>query len=92
MFTLLAIITRILKEVCAHSSSYGKLVAAVVLHRRGVSLNPDEAHVVSAIDSQEAHPEVGVLLPHKTLTFPAKHPLLVHRLDNILRVGVECYV
>lgn len=52
----------------------GQPVAAVVLDGLGVSLDPDEADPVAAVDVQEAAPQVGVLLAGEILPDPAEEP------------------
>ena len=53
---LYAVISRILEEIASEGCGHGQLVATVVLHGRGVTLHPDELHVVATVDAQEAHP------------------------------------
>ena len=87
---LFGIVPRVLGPVRAVvGGRHGQLVAAVVLDRLGVALDPYEADAVAVVRAQEAHPEVGVLLPGKPLLHPREEPPLRHGVDHILRVGVD---
>lgn len=87
---LFGIVPRVLGPVRAVvGGRHGQLVAAVVLDRLGVALDPYEADAVAVVRAQEAHPEVGVLLPGKPLLHPREEPPLRHGVDDILRIGVD---
>lgn len=66
-----------------------QLVAAVVLHRVGVPLDPDEADVVMPVHAQEAHPQVGVFLAGEPLFHPAEEPAFRHGVHDVFRIGVH---
>lgn len=49
---------------------HGQLVAAVVLDRIGMPLDPYEPHIVAPVYAQETHPQVGILLAGEPFLLP----------------------
>ena len=68
---------------------HGQLVAAVVLDRIGMPLDPYEPHVVAPVYAQETHPQVGILLAGEPFLLPAELPAFRHGVHDVFRVGID---
>ncbi len=71
--------------VCLHCQLVAAFVAGVV----GMSLDPDEAHAVPAVDEEEAFPQVGVFFVFECFLFPAEDPSFFDGVHDIAGVGVD---
>ncbi len=71
----------------------GRPLGAVAVGVFGAgALDPDEPHAVAAVEPQEAHPQIGVLLAGEALLDPAEDPPLRDGVDDVFRVGVDGHV
>ena len=65
---------------------HGQLVAAVVLDRIGMPLDPYEPHIVAPVYAQETHPQVGILLAGEPDELDRYQKILADRYDGLLDV------